>query len=272
MVNRNKKSFFIPQGHKSRWLVDSLIGLSRQAVQLSFIFLMIFIAAFVVEKSWAGQSATGKADYRFRAEHPEEVKRETDWLGNVQRIFVRRKAEGKPEVPAEMAMELKLRIRQLSHQLFDNVTEDSLNDSVVIVTTFVSLNDLYETSALGRLMSEHLMGELQKRGAEIIDARIAASLQISEGFGEYALSRDMEQLSYVHDAQTVVVGTYSVAADEVSVNARLLNQEYGTVLSSASVVFPADKLISALLLDAGKPPSSGRVVPLHSFAEIDPEK
>lgn len=246
MGNRNKKSFFY--------------------------FLVIFIAASVVGKCWAGQSVPGKADYRFRAEHPEKVKGEIDWLGEVQRLFVWRKAEGKPEVPAEMAMELKLRIRQLSHQLFDNVTEDSFNDSVVIVTTFVSLNDLYETSALGRLMSEHLMGELQKRGAGIIDARIASSLQISEGFGEYALSRDMDQLSYVHDAQSVVVGTYSVAADEISVNARLLNQEHGTVLSSASVVFPADKLISALLYDAGKPPSSGRTVPLHSFAEIDPGK
>ncbi|MCK5194865.1 MAG: hypothetical protein KAQ71_13720 [Desulfobulbaceae bacterium] len=245
MANRNKRSFFY--------------------------FLMIFIAAFVVGKSWAGQSVTGKADYRFRAEHQEEAKEKIDWLGGMQKFFARRKAEGKPEVPAEMAVELKLRIRQLSHQLFDNVTEDGFNDSVVIVTTFVNLNDLYETSALGRLMSEHLMGELQKRGAEIIDARSATSLQVSEGFGEYALSRDMDQLSYVHDAQTVVVGTYSVAADEISVNARLLNQEYGTVLSSASVVFPADKLISALLHDAGKPPSSGRAVSLHSFAEIDPE-
>jgi TolB-like protein len=121
-------------------------------------------------------------------------------------------------------------------------------------------------------MSEQLMGELQKSGAEIIDARMATSLQISERFGEYALSRDMSQLSYVHEAQAVVVGTYSVAADEVIVNARLLQQENGSVLSSASIVFPTDTLTASLLHNPGKPASTGSTVPVRSFSDIDPGK
>ncbi|MBC8318383.1 MAG: hypothetical protein H8E41_10800 [Desulfobulbaceae bacterium] len=238
-----------------------------------FYMVVIFFAVLLWQESWADQEVAKKADYRFRSYSSEVVPAERiDWLEEVQKLFVWRKAAGKPEVPAEMAMELKLRIRQLSHQLLDNVTEDSFNESVVIVTTFVNLNDLYETSGLGRLMAEQLMGELQKRGVEIIDARVATSLQVSEGFGEYALSRDMNQLSYVHAAQAVVVGTYSVAADEIAVNARLLNQGNGAVLSSASIVFPTDNLVAALLRDTGKPPSAGSMVSLRSFAEIDPEK
>lgn len=240
----------------------------------SFFYIsFIFFAVMLWHVSWAGPEVSKKADYRYRSHTPETaVTEKTELLKEIQKLFVWRKAEGKPEVPAEMAMELKLRIRQLSQQLLDNVTEDSFNESVVIVTTFVNLNDLYETSGLGRLMGEQLMGELQKRGVEIVDARTATSLQVSEGFGEYALSRDMNQLSYVHGAQAVVVGTYIVAADEIAVNARLLNQGNGAVLSSASIVFPTDNLVATLLRDAGKPPSVGSMVPLRSFAEIDPEK
>jgi TolB-like protein len=244
----------------------------KYATRAFFCTIFAFFAVVLWHDVEAGQEVSKNADYRYRSAPAEVAEGKIDWLGEIQKLFVRRKAQGKPEVPAEMAMELKLRIRQLSNQLLDNVTEDSFDDSAVIVSTFVNLNDLYETSGLGRLMSEQLMGELQKRGVEIIDARISTSLQVSEGFGEYALSRDMNQLGYVHAAQAVVVGTYSVAADEITVNARLLNQGNGAVLSSAGIVFPADKLVAALLRDAGKPPAGGSMVPLHSFAEIDPEK
>jgi TolB-like protein len=240
--------------------------------RISFSYLILFFLIVMPgQYVTASQSVPGTAGYSYRSE-PEKVEKERiDWLGGLQSFFTRRKAEGKPEVPAEMAMELKLRIRQLSHQLIDNVSENWLDESVLIVTTFVNLNDLYETSALGRLMSEQLIGELQRAGAEIIDARIATSLQISKGFGEYALSRDMSQLSYIHGAQTVVVGTYSVAAEEIVVNARLLQQEDGSVLSSASIVFPTDNLTSALLREPGKPVSEGSMVPVRSFSDIDPE-
>jgi len=235
----------------------------------SSLIIMIMLSG---QEIMASQSVSGGDQYTFRSEPQKVEKERIDWLGELQRVFIRRKAAGKPEVPAEMAMELKLRIRQLSLQLLDNVQENGFNESVVIVTTFVNLNDLYETSALGRIMSEQLIGELQKAGTEVIDARMSTSLQISEGFGEYALSRDMSQLSYVHDAQAVVVGTYSVAAEEVIVNARLLHQANGSVLSSASIVFPTDTLTAALLRDPGKPVPRGSMVPIHSFSDIDPAK
>ena len=237
----------------------------------SFVYIILFLLIVLqVQQTSASQSVSGADEYAFRSKPLQVEKERIEWWSEIQKLFMRRKAEGKPEVPAEMATELKLRIRQLSFQLLDNVKEDGFAESVLIVTTFVNLNDLYETSALGRLMSEQLMGELQKSGAEIIDARMATSLQISEGFGEYALSRDMSQLSYVHEAQTVVVGTYSVAADEVIVNARLLQQENGSILSSASIVFPTDTLTASLLQNPGKPASGGSTVPVRSFSDIDP--
>ena len=229
---------------------------------------LFFLILLHVNLSMASQSVMEGRDYKYRSEPVLVEKDKKDWSGELQSLFTRRKADGKPEIPAEMATELKLRIRQLSHQLLENVRENRFNESVLIVTTFVNLNDLYETSALGRLMSEQLIGELQKSGVEIIDARMSVSLQISQGFGEYALSRDMSQLGYVHEAQAVVVGTYSVAADEIVVNARLLQQDNGAVLSSASIVFPADKFISVLLSDPGKPAPKGSMVPLQSFSDI----
>ncbi|MFZ6028286.1 MAG: FlgO family outer membrane protein, partial [Chloroflexota bacterium] len=89
---------------------------------------------------------------------------------------------------------------------------------------------------------------------------------------EYGLSRDMAQLSYVQEAQAVVVGTYTISDGQVMVNARLLQQGDGAVLSSGSIVFEANALVQGFLQDEGRPPRRGSVVELHNFAEIAPKE
>jgi hypothetical protein len=82
----------------------------------------------------------------------------------------------------------------------------------------------------------------------------------------------MAQLSYVHDAQAVVVGTYTISDGQVMINARLLQQGDGLVLSSGSIVFPANRLVQDFLRDEAMPPTRGTMVELHNFADIAPAK
>lgn len=164
---------------------------------------------------------------------------------------------------------LRLRIHALTEQLLSGAAERVAGEYRVVVTTFVNLGRLYRTSSFGRVVSEMMIDDLRGAGVEVIDVRMAASLQIMEGFGEYGLSRDMDQLSYVHDAQAVVVGTYSFQEGEVMINARLLERNSGLVLSSSSLSLPGERLIVALLRDEATPHGPGIRLRIQNFDEIE---
>ncbi|MBI5558394.1 MAG: hypothetical protein HY885_12230 [Deltaproteobacteria bacterium] len=175
-----------------------------------------------------------------------------------------------PADPMETATELKLKVRELTQQLLDHANEPMADQSRIIVTTFVNLHHLYKTSGLGRAISEQMISEFQRSGIEVIEVRMTPSIQIREGFGEYGLSRDMAQLSYVQDAQAVVVGTYTVSDGQVVVNARLLQQGDGLVLSSGSIALPANAMVRCLLKDEAVPPPKAALVEMHDFSAIRP--
>lgn len=195
------------------------------------------------------------------------------WWTDLQSLLTRKTLPGPPQpVPTEEAAELKLKVRELTQQLMDHAREPFGDQYRIIVSTFVNLNQLYKTSGLGRVMAEQMISEFQRAGIEVVEVRMTPSIQITEGYGEYGLSRDMAQLSYVQDAQAVVVGTYTISDGQVMVNARLLQQSDGSVLSSGSIVFVANRLVQGFMQDEAMPPRRGTVVELHNFAEITPKE
>ncbi len=122
-------------------------------------------------------------------------------------------------------------------------------DARVIVATFVNLDDLYRTSGLGRLLQEETIGALRRAGMDIIDVRKTPSMLVKRRFGEYGLSRDLEEIPYVHLADAVLVGTYRRAAGRVFINARLLDNADNRVLGVAETVLPVSPLVEDLLTD-----------------------
>ena len=170
-------------------------------------------------------------------------------------------------LPAAEAMELKLRVRELCRQLLATASEPLVDDYTLTVNSFVNLNDLYATSALGRLLGEQMIGELQSAGAEVIDVRKSAGLMVREGYGEYGLSRHMEELSYIHATQAMVAGTYSQADGQLFLNVRVLRNTDGAVLAHGSLVCPLDDLTRRLLADEAAPPPPAGVVTVRSANE-----
>lgn len=166
-----------------------------------------------------------------------------------------------------LAENLRLKIHLLAKQLLDNAAEDIADDYAVTVSTFVNLNRLYSTSSLGRYMAEQLINELQLAGVDVIEVRKTPGIMISEGHGEYGMSRDMDELSFVQYAQAMVAGTYTLTDREIFVNARLLNNGDGMVLSTASLVFAIDPVAQKLLMDEGMPARPGKPVKLRAFNE-----
>ncbi len=153
----------------------------------------------------------------------------------------------------------------LSKQLLENAKEEIDDSYGLMVTTFVNLNRLYSTSSLGRYISEQMISELQFAGINIIDVRKTPALMISEGHGEYGLSRDMDELSFVQPVQAMVVGTYTVAEGKIFINARVLRNEDGMVLSAAQLSLDADAVVARLLADEGMPVGPGKALQVRAF-------
>jgi len=153
----------------------------------------------------------------------------------------------------------------LSKQLLENAKEEIDDSYALMVTTFVNLNSLYSTSSLGRYISEQLISELQVAGVNVIDVRKTPALMISEGHGEYGLSRNMDELSFVQPIQAMVVGTYTVAEGKIFINARVLRNSDGMVLSAAHLTFDVDAVMARLLADEGMPVGPGKPVQVRAF-------
>ncbi len=222
--------------------------------------LGIIVGLFLLSGSAQGGDAVTLKQYSL--DHPHQVP--GDYVYRTPRVFGPEKVGDnfswdwltggkKQAMPAQTGTQLKLRVRELVAQLLAGSKEPVAGQLRVTVASFVNLDQVYETSALGRYLGEQMLHELQRARVDAVDVRMMPAMQISKGHGEYALSRDMAELNYVHHADSVVAGTYSVAAGQIFVNARLLENGTGLLLSSGSLVFEVDGVSAAMLKDAGQP-------------------
>ena len=175
---------------------------------------------------------------------------------------------GGPAGSAGQGTALQAKVNELGKALIANASEVVADEYVVAVSTFVTLDNLYATSSFGRFLGEQLLSTLQQSGLEVIEVRKTPGMMVSPHHGEYALSRSMDELGLVQAAQAVVVGTYTVAGQEVFVNARLLRNEDNRVLSSASMVLPIDAMTANLLANESMPASARTAqVTIRQFPE-----
>jgi TolB-like protein len=70
------------------------------------------------------------------------------------------------------------------------------------------------------------------------EIKLRQSLFIKEKGGEFLLSRDVKALSQQYNAQTVIVGTYSIGEYMVYISLRLVNAENNTILATTEFEVP----------------------------------
>ena len=115
------------------------------------------------------------------------------------------------------------------------------------ISTFVSADDLYSTSSFGRMVSEQMMSELAMKGYQVIELRAGNSLQFRPTAGEFALSRDLNEVKHERQLGGIITGTYVVSPVRVYLNARLIDPSTSAVLSAASVEMSKTDEIKRLL-------------------------
>ena len=125
---------------------------------------------------------------------------------------------------------LEATIASLSTQLMQNQKINT--DKPVLITSFVRLDQLKETSEFGRVLGESLINELSNRGFNVIEYRGQMAVSINEK-GEYFISRKPHEIKSATPNTYVVVGTYSRQAGKVILNARIIDNISGKIITSA---------------------------------------
>lgn len=117
----------------------------------------------------------------------------------------------------------------------------------ILVGTLVSIDRLGESSRLGRTLSEQLAGQLVQRGVLVVEPRLRDNLVITPSQGELLLSRELSEISQRHDAQAVLIGTYSASLRSVYVSIKLVHPVGNLVVAATDYQLPMDDNVRSLL-------------------------
>lgn len=146
--------------------------------------------------------------------------------------------EPKPDL-SELAHEAAL-------QMVTN-NPDLTRYSPMIAATFVSIDNLSQSSTFGRISSEIMASALAQQGMQVREVKMRDSMFIEESVGELILSRQVQRLSSQHNARSILMGTYAQGQDYLYVSARVVRAGDAMVLGSADFQLPLDNNMRSLL-------------------------
>ena len=153
---------------------------------------------------------------------------------------------------AREAEDFSAEIARLAEQIVFTLTESGLSGEqmIVVPTTFVNIDDLYQTSTFGRVATEQLAAELKTRGFEIVETRRSRDLIIKRRGGELGLSRESEEIFEAYQANALLMGTYTITAQQVLLNVRLVRAVGNTAAAVGTALFDrrSNLFLNSLLL------------------------
>lgn len=141
-------------------------------------------------------------------------------------------------------------INSLATQMMRNKKFSSVKP--VIITSFVKLSQLKKTTEFGRIISESLINELSNNGFNVIEFRGQLAVSINND-GEYFISRKVRNLKNKIPDTYVVVGTYSRQIGKIILNARVIDNITGKIITSARSTFAHGKLNDCIFFGDCKP-------------------
>jgi len=120
------------------------------------------------------------------------------------------------------------------NMLVKNMKTPPAANKAFLVATLANVNDLTQSSTLGRFVSEIVRSELANHGFSVIEVKLRDSLYVNSAKGEFLLSRELQDLSKEQNAAFAVVGTYAVSGDYVFIDLKAVDVVTNNVLSGYS--------------------------------------
>jgi TolB-like protein len=141
-------------------------------------------------------------------------------------------------------------LSELAHEAAEQMVmnnPDLTRYSPMIAATFVSIDNLSQSSTFGRISSEIMASALAQQGMQVREVKMRDSMFIEESVGELILSRQVQRLSSQHNARSILMGTYAQGQDYLYVSARVVRAGDAMVLGSADFQLPLDNNMRSLL-------------------------
>lgn len=120
-------------------------------------------------------------------------------------------------------------------------------DVPLIAATVVDINVLEKSSALGRTISELISARFTQQGYKMVEMKFRNAVYIKRSQGELLLTREIKDLAQSHNAQAVLVGTYSVSKDVVFVNLKMIKPGDNIVIAAHDYTLPLNATVRELL-------------------------
>lgn len=117
----------------------------------------------------------------------------------------------------------------------------------LIVATVVNIDALEQSSTLGRLISEQVSARFSQLGFSMIEMKFRTAVYMRRTEGELMLSREINEVARVNQAQAVIVGTYGVSGQAVFVNMKIVQPGNNVVLAAYDYVLPYNSEIRSML-------------------------
>jgi TolB-like protein len=148
-------------------------------------------------------------------------------------------------------------ITSLATQMMRNKKMDT--SKPVLITSFVRLDNFKKTTEFGRIVSESMINEMSNRGFNIIEYRGQMAVSINER-GEYFITRNPYKLKDEVPNTYVVVGTYSRQYGKVMLNARVIDNITGKIISSSRATYLHNKRNDCILFKDCRPARTIKII------------
>ena len=129
---------------------------------------------------------------------------------------------------------LESTMASLATQMLQNRKFDTTKP--VLVTSFVRLDNLKKTTEFGRVISESMINEMSNRGFNVIEFRGQMYVSVNAQ-GEYYITRNVDRMKQKIVNSYIVVGTYSRQYGKVMLNARVIDNDNGQIITSGRATY-----------------------------------
>lgn len=131
--------------------------------------------------------------------------------------------------------------------LIRKAAPELLRDVPLLMSTVVDIDDLEASSTLGRLISENVSARFTSSGFRMVELKFQNAVYMKRNEGELMLTRQIRDVATAHNAQAVIVGTFSKGVDQVFINLKLVTPDDNIVLSAHDYALRIDNDVKELI-------------------------
>jgi TolB-like protein len=117
----------------------------------------------------------------------------------------------------------------------------------ILIATVVDIDNLEQSSTLGRFLAESVSSRFTHNRYRMVEMKLQGSVYMRRGEGELMLTRQVRDIANAHQAQAVVVGTYSRASGAVFVNLKVVKPENNIVIAAQDYSLPMSRNVCVML-------------------------